>query len=167
MHSGAIFNRFGTATQIVLLLGFSWACVSVEYLTKPTVVGVWISMRHPLTIAVIDNDESICRALQRLLQSSGYAVATFTSAEAFLNCDAADHADCLLLDVRLTGVSGLQLQQSLMDTDRHIPTVFITSHQDDQSRQTALQAGASDFLCKPVDTGTLLDSIQRALEHTE
>ena len=124
-------------------------------------------MEHQFTIAVIDDDESICRALQRLLHSSGYAVKTFSSAEAFLECDAVEHTDCLLLDVRLGGASGLQLQQSLLDTGRHIPTVFITSHQDEISRQNALQAGAVDFLCKPVDTDTLLDAIQRALEHME
>ena len=124
-------------------------------------------MAHQFTIAVIDNDESIRRAMQRLLRSSGYAVETFSSAEEFLECHAVDHTDCLLVDVRLAGASGLQLQQSLIDADRQISIVFITSHQDEQSRQTALQAGAIDFLCKPFDTDKLLESIQRALKRSD
>jgi FixJ family two-component response regulator len=124
-------------------------------------------MAHQFTIAVIDNDESIRRALQRLLRCSGYAVETFSSAEEFMECHAVDHTDCLLVDVHLAGASGLQLQRSLVDTDWHLPTVFITSHQDEHSRQTALRAGAADFLCKPFDTDTLLQSIQRALERRD
>ena len=124
-------------------------------------------MDNPFTIAVIDNDESIRRALQRLLRSSGYAVEAFSSAEEFLECHAVDHTDCLLVDVHLAGASGLQLQHRLMDAEQQIPTVFITSRQDEYSRQTALQAGATDFLCKPFDTDTLLQSIQRALERSD
>ena len=102
--------------------------------------------------------------MRRLLQTGGYTVETFESAESFLECSAADHTDCLILDLRLDGASGLELQQKLLGFERQIPVVFITSHNDKRSRQLALQAGAVDFLSKPVDTETLLDTIQRALE---
>ncbi|PQO25308.1 response regulator [Blastopirellula marina] len=124
-------------------------------------------MAPPFKVAVIDDDESVRRALQRLLQSSGYAVETFASAEEFVECDAASHTDCLLLDVHLRRVSGLQLQRMLTVANQHIPIVFITSHQDEHSRQAALQAGATDFLCKPFDTEALLEVIERAIEHME
>ena len=116
------------------------------------------------TIAVIDDDESIRTAMRRVLQTSGYAVETFVSAESFLEGSAADQTECLILDLRLEGASGLELQQKLLDSGRRIPIVFITSHHDERSRQSAMQAGAIDFLHKPVDTDTLLDTIQKALE---
>ena len=119
---------------------------------------------HRPTIAVIDDDLSVRTSMRRLLQTSGYTVETFVSAESFLECSAADHADCLILDLRLPGASGLELQRQLLGVERRIPIVFITSHDDNRSRQTAMQAGAVDFLGKPVDTETLLDTIQKALE---
>jgi len=124
-------------------------------------------MAHQLAIAVIDDDESIRRALRRLLQTSGYVVETFASAEKFLDNAAVDHTDCLILDIHLEGASGLQLQQKLLAADRRVPTVFITSHHDATSRQAAIQAGAADFLYKPIDTDTLLGSIEKVLEHVE
>ncbi|EMI41737.1 response regulator transcription factor [Rhodopirellula sp. SWK7] len=123
-------------------------------------------MTNRLTIAVIDNDESIRTALRRLLQASGYSVTTFASAEAFLQETVADGPDCLLLDMRLGGTTGLQLQQILLNADRSIPTVFLTSQQDHLSRQSAMQAGAFDVLRKPIDAEILLDSIHHALNHT-
>jgi FixJ family two-component response regulator len=116
------------------------------------------------TIAVIDDDDSIRTSLRRLLETAGYFVDTFGSAESFLEAGAADHTDCLILDLRLEGASGLQLQQELLAAARRIPTLFITSHRDTRSRQAALQAGAIDYLYKPVDTDVLLDAIQKALE---
>ena len=116
------------------------------------------------TIAVIDDDESIRTAMRRVLQTGGYAVETFVSAESFLEVSAADQTECLILDLCLEGASGLELQQKLLDGERQIPIVFITSHHDERLRQSAMQAGAVDFLYKPVDTDTLLDTIQKALE---
>ncbi|KAA5542714.1 response regulator [Roseiconus nitratireducens] len=124
-------------------------------------------MARQFTVAVIDNDDSIRKALQRLLLSSGYAVQAYSSAEAFLECDAAERADCLLLDVRLGGASGIQLQRNLLEMNRQVPTVFMTSHQDENSRRAALEAGASGFLSKPADTDALLESIRRALERLD
>ncbi|WDQ18874.1 response regulator transcription factor [Rhodopirellula sp. P2] len=124
-------------------------------------------MSNRLTIAVIDDDESIRTALRRLLQISGYSVMTFASAEAFLQETVTKDPDCLLLDIRLGGMTGLQLQQTLLKAERSIPTLFLTSHQDNSSRRTAMQAGAFDVLRKPIDAEVLLDSIRQALNRTQ
>ncbi|EMI54870.1 MULTISPECIES: response regulator transcription factor [Rhodopirellula] len=121
-------------------------------------------MQHRATIAVIDNDESIRTALRRLLQTSGYSVETFASADEFLDAASSEKPDCLLLDMRLGGTTGLQLQQMLLDGERFIPTVFLTSQEDHLSRHAAMQAGAFDVLRKPIDAEVLLDSIHNAIE---
>ena len=113
---------------------------------------------------MVDDDDSIRTALRRLLETAGFSVETFGSAESFLESPAADHTDCLVLDLRLEGASGLELQQELLAAERHVPTVFISSHRDTGSKQAAMHAGAIDFLYKPVDADILLDAIQRALE---
>lgn len=123
-------------------------------------------MTHQYTIAVVDDDESIRNALRRLLQTSGYVVETFASADAFLERISAARPDCLLLDLQLDGTSGLQLQQQLRAAEHRIPTVIISSHLDDATRQAALRSGALDILSKPIDTETLLNSILKALENT-
>jgi FixJ family two-component response regulator len=115
-----------------------------------------------LTVAVIDDDASVRRALGRLLRSAGLTVETFATAEAFLRAGARPPA-CLVLDVRLPGLSGLELQARLAAEGRRIPIVFITGHEDDQARHQALAAGALDFLAKPFDEGALLGALAVAL----
>jgi FixJ family two-component response regulator len=115
------------------------------------------------TIAVIDDDESVRRALRRLLRSTGLAVVTFATAEAFLEDGSQPPPDCLVLDVRLPGLSGLELQQRLAAAGRHIPIVFITAHEDEQTRRQALAAGALEFLAKPFHEEVLLDALTVAL----
>jgi FixJ family two-component response regulator len=119
------------------------------------------------TIAIIDDDESVRRALQRLLRSTGLVVATFATAEAFLEVVAQPLPDCLILDVRLPGLSGLELQERLTTLGRSIPIVFISAHAEEQVRRQALAAGALDFLVKPFDEAVLLEALGVALGHKE
>jgi FixJ family two-component response regulator len=114
------------------------------------------------TVVVIDDDESVRKALRRLLRSAGMAVTTYASAEEFLAAgDSA--ADCLLLDVRLPGMSGLDLQRLLAESGRDLAVVVMTAHEDQNVRRTALAAGAVDFILKPFDRDRLLDAVGRAV----
>lgn len=122
------------------------------------------------TITVVDDDESVRNALRRLIRSTGLAVEAFASAEAFLEdrglggeSTLTRLPDCLVLDVRLPGLSGLQLQERLASVGRHIPIVFITAHADEHVRRQALAAGALDCLTKPFDEQVLLDALAAAL----
>jgi FixJ family two-component response regulator len=120
------------------------------------------SMDETPRISIVDDDASVRRALDRLCRSAGYKVDSFESAEAFLDSDA-DDAKCLILDVHLPGKSGLELQSELGRLGKRVPIVFITAFDDEQTRARALEAGAIEFLRKPLDTEQLLDLIQRVL----
>jgi FixJ family two-component response regulator len=115
-------------------------------------------------VYVVDDDASICRALARLLRSAGFEVQTFPSARAFLDCPGPDGPACLVLDIRMPGPSGLDLQSALREADRLLPIVFITGHGDVATSVRAMKAGAVDFLQKPFDDQELLACVQRALE---
>lgn len=115
-------------------------------------------------VYVVDDDASICRALARLLRSAGFEVQTFPSAKAFLDWPAPDRPACLVLDIRMPGPSGLDLQSALREADRLLPIVFITGHGDVATSVRAMKAGAVDFLQKPFDDQELLACVQRALE---
>jgi len=114
-------------------------------------------------VYVVDDDDSVCRALGRLIRSVGLAVETFRSAKAFLDHPLPDQPACLVLDLRLPGPSGLDLQAALSQAGRDIPIVFITGHGDVPTSVRAMKGGAIDFLQKPFDDQELLDSIRRAL----
>jgi FixJ family two-component response regulator len=114
-------------------------------------------------ISIVDDDPSVRRALGRLCKSVGYSVDSFASAEDFLKSVTADETDCLILDVHLPGRSGLELQVDLRSAERQFPIVFVTAYEDDKARTQALEAGAVEFLRKPLDSQRLLDVIQRAL----
>jgi FixJ family two-component response regulator len=114
-------------------------------------------------VYVVDDDDSVCRALARLLRSVGLAAETFQSAGAFLEHPAPDRPACLILDIRLPGPSGLDLQEALSQAGRDLPIVFITGHGDVPSSVRAMKGGAIDFLQKPFNDQELLDCIQRAL----
>jgi FixJ family two-component response regulator len=101
------------------------------------------------------------------MRSVGFGVQGFSSAEAFLNSNHLDDTACLILDVRMPGMSGLDLQRQLMAADCQIPIVFITSHGDDDARSRALAAGAVEFLYKPFREEALLNAIHTALESKE
>lgn len=118
-------------------------------------------------IFVVDDDPSVRKALKRLLSSAGYEVATFGSAEELLTCGRGELPGALVIDVRMPGRSGLELQREVAATGSRTPVIFITAYQDDQARTLAQQAGAVAYLEKPVDGEVLLETIRAGLErHT-
>ena len=114
-------------------------------------------------IFVVDDDTSVRTAVRRLLLSLRYPVRLFASAEEFLSQTDSDARGCLVLDVRLPGMTGLQLQQHLCNQDWKLPVVFITAHDDDESRDLALRRGAIAYLRKPFDREGFLGGVRRAL----
>ena len=114
-------------------------------------------------VYVVDDDDSVCRALARLFRSVGLMTETFRSAKAFLDSPVADRPACLILDIRLPGPSGLDLQETLSHAGRDMPIVFITGHGDVPTTVRAMKGGAVDFLQKPFNDQDLLDCVQRAL----
>ena len=121
-------------------------------------------MRDNPRISVVDDDVSVRRALGNLISSVGYQVELFASAEEFLNSGHLHDTDCLILDVRMPGLSGLELQQRLATTNYLIPIIFITAHaSDEEARRRALEAGALDFLLKPFSEESLLTSVRAAM----
>ncbi len=115
------------------------------------------------TVFVVDDDASVCRALQRLLASVKLRVETFASAREFLGCQPARGPACLVLDVRMPGLSGLDLQHELSRADQALPIIFITGHGDIPMSVRAMKAGAVDFLQKPFNDQELLDAVHQAL----
>jgi FixJ family two-component response regulator len=118
-------------------------------------------------VFVVDDDASIRRALGRLFRSLGMEFETFSSAEDVLLALERRVPACLILDVRLPGLSGLELQEQLVSSGRHIPIIIITAHGDEQAKRQALAAGAFGFLLKPFDEQTLLEAVVRTLNATE
>ena len=114
-------------------------------------------------VSVVDDDESLRRSLGNLLRSVGFGVTTFASAEEFLRSAQREHTRCLVLDLRLTGMSGLDLLRHLVVADCDIPVVILTGHGDDELRRRALRAGAVAFLDKPFRSDALLDAVRAAL----
>jgi FixJ family two-component response regulator len=114
-------------------------------------------------ISIVDDDDSLRNSLNNLIRSVGFRVQGFPSAEAFLNSNQLHDTACLILDVRMPGMSGLDLQRQLLSADRRIPIIFITSHGDGDARARALEAGAVDFLYKPFREEALLKAIDAAL----
>ena len=114
-------------------------------------------------ISVVDDDDSVRESLRRLIRSVGFAVQVFASAEQFLNSDDLLHTHCLILDVKLPGMNGLELQHQLAVTGRGIPIIFITAHGDDAARARALRDGALDYLFKPFSEEALLTAINSSL----
>ena len=120
-------------------------------------------MKHRPVIAVVDDDLSVREALENLISSVGYEVKLFASAEAFLDSDARANTDCAVLDLRLPGISGIQLQRKLATNGQSIPSLIITAQGDDQARAEAAAAGAVAFINKPFKEETLLAAIDSAL----
>lgn len=116
------------------------------------------------TVFVVDDDESMRKAVARLLRASGYGVEAYASARDFLDHEPPEGPACLVLDVRMPGVSGLDLQRDLRRAGLDIPVVFITGHGDVSMSVTAMKAGAVDFLQKPFEDHQLLDAVTLALE---
>jgi FixJ family two-component response regulator len=115
-----------------------------------------------LRISVIDDDESVRLAVGRLLDSIGLHAELFASAEEFLRSGRVPGTGCLILDVRMPGMSGVELQEQLIASDTRVPIIFISAHGDEAARARALERGAVDFLRKPFSDKALLDAIARA-----
>lgn len=114
-------------------------------------------------VFVVDDDESVRDALQRLVRSAGLSVEAFASAEEFLNRPRAEAPSCLLLDVRLPQLSGLDVQRRMTEAHNEIPIVFITGHGDIPTTVRAMKAGAIEFLTKPLVDHDVLESIRQAI----
>ena len=118
-------------------------------------------------VFVVDDDAAICRALERLIGSVGLAVETFGSAEQFLAREPANGPACLVTDVRMPGLSGLDLQKELASAGLDLPVIFLTGHGTVPMTVRAMKSGAVDFLQKPVDDQLLLDTIHRAIKQDQ
>jgi FixJ family two-component response regulator len=116
------------------------------------------------SVFVIDDDLSVRKSLTRLIEAAGYTVTAFASAREFLQAQPAPGPCCLVLDVRMPGITGLDLQRTLAQAVHRIPVVFITGHGDIAMSVRAMKAGAVDFLTKPFAAKELLGAIQRAVE---
>jgi FixJ family two-component response regulator len=115
------------------------------------------------TIFIVDDDPSVRKSLTRVMMSAGYAVEAFASARDFLTRAPFVGPCCLILDVRMPGLTGLDLQEALAGKDHRMPIVFITGHGDISMSVKAMKGGAADFLTKPFDVENLLDAVERAL----
>jgi FixJ family two-component response regulator len=115
-------------------------------------------------VAIVDDDEAVRTALEGLLRSAGLTARAFESAEKFIESGQQLHTACLITDIRMPGMSGLELQAKLNAEHCRIPIVFITAHGDTQMRMQALRAGAVEFLAKPFDDEALLETVRAALE---
>jgi FixJ family two-component response regulator len=120
---------------------------------------------NAVTVFVIDDDARIRAAMQRLLRSVGLHAESFAAPHDFLGQRVPDGPSCLVLDVRLPGMSGLEVQQKLIEAGVQIPVVFITGHGDIPMSVKAMKSGAIEFLTKPFREQDLVDAIQQALEH--
>jgi FixJ family two-component response regulator len=120
--------------------------------------------RVPKTVAVVEDDESYRFAIERLLRSEGFSVQTFACAEDFLDSGRQRETGCLIADIRMPGMSGLDLQAKLNEDHCPIPIIFITAHGDEQMRLQAMRGGAVKFLAKPFDAAVLLEGVRAALE---
>ena len=118
-------------------------------------------------VGIVDDDESVRMAIRGLLRSLGFKVETFGSAEDLLGSARLDDIACLIVDLRLPGMSGVDLQRQLLAAKRELPMVFISAHDDPVAQQQALTAGALAFLRKPFSEKALIDAIRSGLSHAE
>jgi len=115
-------------------------------------------------VAIVDDDRSVQSALKDLMESAGLSARCFGSAEEFLEWDRRNRTGCLVADVRMPGMSGLELQARLKAEGSRIPIIFITAHGDARMKSQAMEAGAAGFLSKPFDDEVLLQKVRPALE---
>jgi len=115
-------------------------------------------------IAIVDDDEALREAMRSLVRSLGYGVSTFGSAEEFLNSEQVSDTSCLITDLHMPGLSGLDLQDRLIARGHRIPVIFITGFPNDSVRARAMKAGALAFLIKPINCNQLVDHLEKALK---
>jgi FixJ family two-component response regulator len=115
-------------------------------------------------VAIVDDDESVRNAVEGLMKAAGFQARAFASAEEFLKSGQQQNAGCLIADIRMPGMSGLELQARLNAERCRTPIIFITAHGDAKMRMRALRAGAVEFLAKPFDDEALLETVRAALE---
>jgi FixJ family two-component response regulator len=118
------------------------------------------------TIAIVDDDEAVREATGRLIRSLGYSASTFASADQFLKSGQIGSTSCLITDLHMPGLSGVDLQDWLLARGHHIPIVFITAHPEENVKAHAMKAGAVGFLSKPVNHDHLLGCLEKALKAT-
>lgn len=123
-------------------------------------------MPHVRLISIVDDDDSFRSSLDNLIRSIGFRVQRFSSAEAFLTSEQARATACLILDVRMPGMSGLELQRQIVAANWRIPIIFVTSYADGDERAQALEAGAVDYLFKPFREEDLFNAMDAALKHS-
>lgn len=123
-----------------------------------------MAVREPRLVAIVDDDDSVRSALQGLMKEAGLHAVAFASAEEFLKSGKLRQIACLISDIRMPGMSGLELQARLNREGQRIPIIFITAHGEEDMRLQALRAGAVEFMAKPFDDEVLLDSVRAALD---
>jgi FixJ family two-component response regulator len=123
------------------------------------------TQRKTKVVAIVDDDDLMRSALHGLLKAVGLPAQAFASAEEFLKSGQQQQTACLIADIRMPGMSGLELQAQLNAEQCRIPTIFITAHGDERMRLQALRAGAVEFLTKPFDNKALIESVRAALEN--
>ena len=123
-----------------------------------------VNPSYPGWVAIVDDDAPMRDALMDLLDEAGFPACAFASGEEFLASGRHDECSCLITDIRMPGMSGLDLQSRLNAERLRVPIIFITAHGDERMRMQALRAGAVEFLAKPFDDEVLLDTVRAALE---
>jgi FixJ family two-component response regulator len=118
------------------------------------------------TVAIVDDDEAVRIAMASLIRSNGYAARSYASASEFLIEAVNELPDCLIADVQMPVMNGIELQQHLVSSGRRVPTIFITAFRDEATRKKILAAGAFCFFYKPFDANAMLRSIQEAVDHS-
>ena len=116
-------------------------------------------------VAAVDDDRRVRESIHSVLESAGYEAVVFGSAEEFLESGVLSRATCVIADVRLPGIHGIELQLRIRQERAQLPVIFVTAHDDDEIRQQALRDGAVDFMVKPFDAATLLENVERAVNH--
>jgi FixJ family two-component response regulator len=119
--------------------------------------------QNKINVAIVDDDESFARALERLFRASGFGVQMYPSAEAFLASTTLPLPDCLVLDIQLGGMSGLDLQRRLREAHNSAPIIFVTAHDEPGVREEANQGGCVAYFLKPVPRKSLIEAITKAV----
>jgi FixJ family two-component response regulator len=122
-------------------------------------------MQSTYVVVAVDDDRRVRESVQSVLESAGYETETFASAEAFLDSRAIARARCVILDVRLPGMDGLELQRQIRNERPMLPVIFVTAHDEDDTREQALGGGAVAFMVKPFDAAELIERIENAAKN--